>query len=192
MTTPLESTAHLLEEARRGDATARDRLAKRYIPILLRLAHGRLPSHARSLLDTDDLVQNTLVRALSHLDRFEPKGEGAFLAYLRRILVNHIVDEVRHVRHAPTDADLRGSFGQSSPSPLEAAMGAEMLRAYEAALVDLPDLQRQAVILRMELGFAYQEIAEALGRPSANAARMLVARGLIQLAEAMREHGGKT
>jgi len=192
MTAPLESTAYLLERARQGDAAARDLLAKRYHPILRRLAHGRLPPYARALLDTDDLVQDTLVRALSHLDRFEPRQEGAFLAYLRRILVNHILDEIRHARRAPSDDELHGTLGKPGPSPLEAAMGAEMLRAYDAALAVLPEEQREAIILRMEFDLSYQEIADALARPSANAARMLVARGLALLAAEMRIYGGET
>lgn len=53
----LESTAELLDLVRRGDPGARERLASRYLQVLHRLAHGRLPSRARDLLDTDDLVQ---------------------------------------------------------------------------------------------------------------------------------------
>jgi DNA-directed RNA polymerase specialized sigma24 family protein len=41
--------------------------------------------------------------------------------------------------------------------------------------------------MRVEMGFTYAEIAEALGGPSANAARMLVTRALVRMAEAMDE-----
>ena len=72
---------------RAGDQRARERLVSRFLPILRNWATGRLPGGARDLAETDDLVQITLVRALDHIDRFEHRGEGAFLAYLRRILL---------------------------------------------------------------------------------------------------------
>src|SRR6185436_19368854 len=62
----LDSTADLLEGIRGGDASATARLVKRYLPILRRWAHGRLPGKARDLADTDDLVQVALMRGLGH------------------------------------------------------------------------------------------------------------------------------
>src|SRR5262249_58923219 len=78
----LENTTVLLSRARGGDAQARDALFARFLPVLTRWAHRRLPNRARDLSDTDDLVQVTLVRALHRLAQFEPRREGAFLAYL--------------------------------------------------------------------------------------------------------------
>lgn len=185
---PPESTVELILRARGGDGSAREGLARRYLPILRRLAHGRLPRDARSLLDTDDLVQNCMIRALSHLHEFEPRSEGAFLAFLRRILVNHLRDEIRRNRHGsrlPFDDTIPGP----NRSPLEEAIGAEMLDAYEDALSRLSELQREAVILRMEYGMTHPEIAVSIGSPTPNAARMLVTRGLVQLAASMRGRG---
>ena len=63
----------------------------------------------------------------------------------------------------------------------------ERLDRYESGLTRLPADQREAVILRLEMDYSHAEIAAALGRPSADAARMLVARALVALAEAMRD-----
>jgi RNA polymerase sigma-70 factor (ECF subfamily) len=76
-----------------------------------------------------------------------------------------------------------------APSHLEQAIGREAVEAYEEALLALPEEQQQAVILRIEFGYSYPEIAEALDRPSANAARMMVSRALVRLAEVMGERG---
>src|SRR5262245_12569360 len=92
---PHENTAVLLEGVRRGDAAARERLFARYLPVLRRWAHQRLPQDARGLRDTDDLVQDTLLSALRRVNDFEHRGEGAFLAYLRQILMNSVRDGVR-------------------------------------------------------------------------------------------------
>ncbi len=185
--TGLESTAALLQLVRQGDAAARERLLGRYLPTLKRWAHGRLPGHARGLADTDDLVQVTLIRALSHLNEFEPRREGAFLAYLRRILLNSIREEIRRSARRPAGGPASPHLADPGPSLVEEAIGRETLEAYEAALAQLPEEEQEAVILRVELGFTHQEVAEAIGKPTANAARMTVARALVRLAEVMDE-----
>ncbi len=183
----LESTASLLAKAREGDAAARERLFARVLPPLRRWAHRRLPPQARDLAETDDLVQVTLLRAFNHLEGFEPRGQGAFLAYLRQILLNAVRDEIRRAARRPERQELDEGLADPGPSALETALGRERLAQYEAALAALPAEQQEAVIMRIELGFTHQEIADALGKPSANAARMVVARALVVLAEAMHE-----
>jgi len=177
----------LLQSVRDGDAAARERLAARYLPMLRRWARGRLPQGAREMLDTDDLVQITLLRALEKVEEFEPRREGAFLAYLRRIVLNSVRDEIRRVARRPGRTPLVEELPADGPSLLERAIGREAVEAYEAALATLPEEQQEAVVLRIEFGFTYPEIAEALCRPSANAARMMVSRALVRLAEVMDE-----
>ncbi len=183
----LETTTDLLSRMRGGDARARERLLARLLPPLRAWAHQRLPRRARDLAETDDLVQVTLVRALAHLEGFEPRGEGALLAYLRQILLNLVRDEVRRtVRREPREP-LTDDHADPAAPPLEQQVGRETLERYEAALQRLGEEQRQAVILKVEMGYSNAEIAEALGRPSADAARVFAARAIAQLAEAMRE-----
>lgn len=180
----LESTGSLLARYRAGDQAARDRLLARYLPILRRWAHGRLPSHARQLADTDDLVQIAVVRTLDRMKTFEPTREGAFLLYLRRVLMNALRDEIRRTRG-------RTFVGEPDPgladprSVLEEVVGRETMDRYEAALAQLTGEQREAVVLRIEFDFKHEQIAQAIGKPSANAARMLVSRALLRVAEIM-------
>jgi RNA polymerase sigma-70 factor (ECF subfamily) len=181
----LDSTVTLLARYRAGDEIARDRLLARYLPILRRWAHGRLPSHARQLADTDDLVQVTLLRAFNHLGSFEPKKEGAFLLYLRRILLNALRDEIRRSRRAPSSGEPGVGIPDPGRSTLEEVIGRETVERYEAALAELTEEQREAVILRIEFDFKHEQIAEAVGKPTANAARMLVSRALVRVAEIM-------
>ncbi len=56
---------------------------------------------------------------------------------------------------------------------------------YDAALERLKPEEREAVISRVEFDLSYAELAEVLGKPSANAARMAVVRALVRLAEEM-------
>ena len=188
-----ESTAVLLQRIRGGDEAARDRLLERYLPILRRWASGRLPAKARGFADTDDLVQITLVRVLKQLERFEPRHEGAFLAYLRRILINAMRDEIARAATRGQQEDLGDGLHDPGPSPLESAIGRDVLDRYEAAFDRLGEEQQEAVFMRVEMGLSYEQIAEAAGMSTANAARMRVARALAQLAESMEgPRGGRT
>lgn len=182
----LESTASLLTRVRAGDRRAANDVFLRFLRPLRRWAHGRLPPHARGLLDTDDLVQNTLRRTLDHMKGFEPQREGAFLAYLRKALINQIRDAVRQAARRPRQEGLPEQIPDPAPSPMEAAVGHEALERYEAALARLSDEDREAVILRIELGLSYPEIAAAVGAPSPNASRMRVVRALVTLAEEVK------
>src|SRR5688572_3166196 len=97
----LETTHDLVERIRAGDAGARDRLLRRYLPLLTRWAHGRLPRAARDLNETSDLVQVALLRAFQNLPSFQVQGEGAFFGYLRHVASNILRDEMRRMGRRP-------------------------------------------------------------------------------------------
>lgn len=181
----LESTAVLLSRVREGDDAAREKLFERVLPALTRWAHRRLPARARDLAETDDLVQVTIARALDRLGSFESRGEGAFLAYLRQILLNLVRDEIRRTRVRPAHAELDTHFADPGPSVLERTVASETMERYERGLAALTEEQRHAVLLRVEFGYSHRQIAEALGKSSTDAARMTVARALIELARRM-------
>jgi RNA polymerase sigma-70 factor (ECF subfamily) len=155
---------------------------------LRRWAHGRLPPRARDITDTDDLVQVTLMRALSHMETFQPQHDGAFAAYLRQILLNQIRDLARRVAWHPRAVELEDGIRDPGASPLERAIGKEMVDRYESALAKLTVEQREAVVMRLEMGFSYQEIADAQGRATAGAARQVILRALARLAKEMHDH----
>ena len=181
-----ESSLDLLERARAGDAAALDALIARYLPRLRRWASGRLPLWARDLAETQDLVQETVVKAFKNIERFEVRGEGALQAYLRQAMLNRIRSEIRRVNRRPPAGELDTQTEDTGPSPLESAVGREALERYEVALARLRATDREAIIARIELGLTYEELAVALGKPSANAARMTVERALFRLAREMR------
>jgi RNA polymerase sigma factor (sigma-70 family) len=184
----LESTHDLVERSRAGDEAARDRLVRRYLPILTRWAHGRLPRTARDLSETADLVQVTLMRAFSHLPSFQVQGQGAFFGYLRHVLNNLLRDELRRHGRRPLHDEIPVELPAGEPQPVEHAVTLETLRDYEAAMQRLDPEQRELLLMRIELGLDNDAIAELIGSPSANAARMRVARAMARLAELMSEH----
>jgi len=183
-----ETSLALLERVRLGDKDALDALLRRYVPALRRWARGRLPRWARDLADTEDLVQETVVRGLRNLPTFEYRHEGALQAYFRQAVLNRIRDECRRVAKRPAIDDLDERLPDGGASPLEAAIGAHAVARYEAALERLAAEDREAIVARLEMGYSYAEIATMTGRPSPDAARMAVSRALLRLAEELR-HG---
>lgn len=184
----LQTTAHLLALVRDGDRRAREALMGRFLPVLRRWARGRLPGDARSLADTDDLVQVTLIRALNSVQRFRSTREGAFLAYLRQTLLNAMRDEIRRSVRGPSREPVDDHLADGAPSLLEQMIGRDAQEAYEQALLELSPEQREGVVLRLEFGYGYEDIAVAIGSPSANAARMMISRSLLRLADALDAH----
>ena len=138
------------------------------------------------MADTQDLVQETLLQTFNRLDVFEPAREGALQAYLRQAVMNRIRDEIRRKARRPTHEELEGT-GPADParSPLEEAVGMEEIERYESALARLRPEEREMIILRVELGYSYEEVARLLEKPTSGAAHKATKRALIHLAEEM-------
>ena len=181
------SSIELLELARDGRRDALEVLFARYLEPLRRWASGRLPRWARDISDTQDLVQDTLLRTFRRLDLFAPDQSDALERYLRRAVMNRIRDEFRKTRRRQPAVVLESAHPDASPSPLDRAIGAELIEGYEAALVRLKAEDRDAIIGRIEMDLSYDELAEALGKPNANAARSAVVRAIVRLAREMRD-----
>lgn len=172
----LSKTAILLEKIVAGDESAKNDLVAHCYPLLLKWAHGRIPYSEISLVETTDLVQDTLIKGLQKIDRFKSHRTGAFLAYLRQIFINNIRDTANKAK--PT-SDIDDFLNSKTHFSHEVALNDFI--SYEQALQKLNDIDQEAIILRIEFGFSYEEIAEAMEKSSADAARMLVNRALVKI-----------
>ena len=181
-----DTTTRLMSRAQAGDTDALNDLFSRHVPLLSRWARGRLPGWARDLADTHDLVQETVLQTFKHMQGFESRGKGALRAYLRQALLNRVRNEIRRVSRRPAIEELDERAPSRESSPLQTAIRREQHERYEAALGRLRDSERELIVARLELGLTYEEMAEALGKPSWNAARMAVARALIRLASELK------
>jgi RNA polymerase sigma-70 factor (ECF subfamily) len=175
----------LLRRAREGEDQALDLLIERYLPAFRAWATHRFPRYARDALDTDDLVQETLLHTIQQVPGFEPRGEGALLVYMRQALRNRIRDAIRRGQRRGPPVTLDSQEPDARPSPLEESIGKEAMERYEAALESLDPREREAIVARVELKQSWEQVAIALGMPSADAARKTVSRALRRLAEEM-------
>jgi RNA polymerase sigma-70 factor (ECF subfamily) len=179
------SSIDLTRRVREGDRRALERLFERYVPPLRRWAAGRLPRWARDGMDTDDIIQETMMNTFRKPEGFEYRHDGALQAYMRQALHRRILDELRKVKRRPNREEVGSDAIDPAASPLEETIGLQAAESYEKGLAKLSDAEREAVIARVELGQDYEQIAAALGKPSGDAARMTVARALVRLAREM-------
>lgn len=182
----LDSTVTLVMRARQGDRPALELLAGRYQSALARFAHGRVPASARGLVDTCDVVQMAMTSTLARLHSIDVTPSGSLLAYLRRAVLNQVRDQIRRAQRRPTTVALSWDLVARDRDPLEHVISGETMQRYEAALASLPADQQEAFIMRIEMDCGYREIAEALGRPTAECARMLVRRAIRALAARLK------
>jgi RNA polymerase sigma-70 factor (ECF subfamily) len=124
----------------------------------------------------DDLVQETLVRALRNVDSFQAGTNMS--AWLFTILRNHFISECRKERRYVEDGD--GTWADSLMSA-PSQHGELQIDELQAALDKLPVAEREAIILAAGAGFSYEEIARICGCP-VGTIRSRISRGRSRLA----------
>jgi RNA polymerase sigma-70 factor (ECF subfamily) len=189
--------ASWLQAARQGSPQALGALLEHFRHYLLLVANHRLGADVQAKVGPSDVVQETLLRAHRRFSRFQGRTETDLRRWLRRILVNQLANAQRHYRgaakrqvnrelspaEAPAAAPLDALAGPAA-TPGAAAVGREQEAALRQALEGLPEHYRQAVEWRNFEGLSFAEIGRQLGR-SAEAARMVWARAVEQLGEAL-------
>lgn len=106
----------------------------------------------------DDLVQETMLRALANIDSFQPGTNMP--AWLFTILRNHFRSEYRKRRREVEDVDGRYTEGLKSQPEQQGHID---LREFREGLMQLPEDQREALILVGASGFSYEETAHICG-----------------------------
>ena len=178
------STLYVLERARDGDERAAEILIERALPSVRRWARGRLPRYARADANTEDVVQDALLRTLRGIKRFQHRTVGGLQAYLREAVVNRVRDLIRGSRRRGPATEGLAEPRDWRPSPLEDVITRQQLDLFLGALSRLRPADRQVIVWRIELGYSAEEIATKLGK-STTAAGMTVTRAMARLAKEM-------
>jgi RNA polymerase sigma-70 factor (ECF subfamily) len=169
-----------------------------YLRLLARL---HLSPKLRGKLDPSDVVQQTLLQAYQALGQFRGRSEAERAAWLRQILARNLAQAVRDFGRAKRDLAREQSLqaaldasslrleawlaaDQTSPSQ-RVVQGEQALRLAEA-LEQLPEAQREALVLQQWQGLSLAEIGAQLDR-SPEAVAGLIKRGLKALRHLLRE-----
>jgi RNA polymerase sigma factor (sigma-70 family) len=144
-----------------GDAAAFERLYQRHRGKLYRFLARQL--HGNGAL-ADEFFQDVWQRVITARQSWKP--EAAFSTWLYRIAHNRLADHWRALQHrppAPDDADERTERMPDHDTPERQLSEFEERRRLQLALDELPDEQREVIILRLEQELSLEEIGEMTG-----------------------------
>jgi RNA polymerase sigma-70 factor (ECF subfamily) len=180
-----------------GDLDALTRLLHDSSPALRARLSGKIASAFSSVLDADDILQVTYLEAFQRIESFDPKGPGAFLAWITRIADNNLLDAIRELErakrpparkrvHSNNDSSvaLYDRLLQTTTTPSRKAVAAEIHDALTGAISQLPEDYAEVIRLYELQGLPVAEVATILGR-SEGAVFMLRARALDRLREVL-------
>jgi RNA polymerase sigma-70 factor (ECF subfamily) len=184
---------HWLQPARAGSSEALGRVLESCRQYLLLIANEELDPELRAKVGPSDLVQESLLKAQQHFGQLQGSSEEDVLAWMRRILLNHLANVREHYRstqkreigrETPLSAIGNGSgqkqLATGEPSPSKQAAAEERSEELERAMAQLPEHYREALRLRHQEHCTFAEMGRRTGR-SAEAARKMWARAVEQL-----------
>ena len=189
---PLDDlTRILVDRALAQDRDAIDQLFGRYRD-RLRSALRKLigPKYRALLADSEDATQDAILSALRRLHKFEYRGEGSFLAWLLKGAEYEIMGRIRALEAKKRTADgavvALDAAGDVIPSKEASASQvhdeAELAERIRNALQQLPDREREIIVLRRYMELDTAEICEEMGLPTEGAVRALLSRAQARLA----------
>jgi RNA polymerase sigma-70 factor, ECF subfamily len=138
--------------AKKGDAEGLHFLYVRYAPDVQRYVDSVVHDHH----EAEDITQNVFAKLMKKIDRYEPR-EVPFAAWILRVARNAALDHMRARRTIPTEEVRVTDSGQ-------AEMSIDRGRALRHALEQLPEDQREVLVLRHIVGLSPVEIAATLDR----------------------------
>ena len=158
----------LVERVQKGDKRAFDLLINKYQHRIVSLVSRYVGDQA----DAMDVAQEAFIKAYRAIDRF--RGDSAFYTWLYRIAINtaknHLVASSRRPPGDDVDAQEAEQFGADSglkeyATPERMALSSELATTIQAAIDELPEELRTAIVLRELDGLSYEEIAAAMDCP---------------------------
>lgn len=181
---PGAETSELFLETRRGAPGAADAFYERCARKLLPLIRLRMGRSMRSEIESRDILQSVLVKAVPRLDQVE--DPRAVMAWLARIAENEIRDQADYHQRQMRDAARRTPLDDAAdvPAPIRQALSQvivnEQLARVEDALESMSPAERELIVLRKLEELSFAEIGRRLGK-SEDACRMAFSRAMAAL-----------
>jgi len=185
--------ADLIARAQRRDPAAFDALVQAYSARL----YGYFYRLTGARHDAEDLLQELFVRLVRMIGEY--RHDGRFDAWLFRIATNLVRDRLRRAKKAPVvglepsqkdweSATLDQRSDRMSPDPSEVVHRAEQVDQLQRAIGQLPEAEREVILLRHFSQMSFRQIAELMGTPLGTALAR-AHRGLARLRKLMGEDG---
>lgn len=199
MAEDVKTTLTLVRQAKGGEPEALNLLLDRYIQRVLRIVRARLGPRLRERMESMDVVQEVMIRAIKAFDQFEAKNEAAFLHWISKLVQNEIRDLADY--HAAEKRNTNKEFQPQKDSEKDRSVVSQIpansiyrpsfqvrlkedVIQLEAAMDKLPEKQKEVVILRQYEGMSFKDIGEQFGC-SEDTARMQYTRAIGKLTDLM-------
>jgi RNA polymerase sigma-70 factor (ECF subfamily) len=196
-----EETERLLEQVRRGDTGAVDRLFARHRDYLCQFVQLRLDPKLRRRVDPSDLVQDAHLEAVRRLSDYLEQPGMPFRLWLRQIAHDRLLKARRYhlgtvrrslEREVPLPDGSGGLLAEqlfaAGSSPSQRLRRQELEERLQEAFAQLPEADREIVLLRTIEGLSYQEVGYLLAIEPA-AARKRHGRALVRLHKILFQDG---
>ena len=176
----------LVAAAMTGDREAVGRVLAIIRPLVVRYCRARLGAPDRSSASADDVAQEVCLAVLTALPGYRVQGKP-FLAFVYGIAAHKVIDAHRassRNRSEPV-ADVPDAV-EVADGPEQRALRVELSGEMGRLLDQLPDKQREILVLRVVVGLSAEETAEAVGS-TPGAVRVAQHRALARLRKTMPE-----
>ena len=172
--------------AMRGDRKALEVLLRVVRPLAIRYCRARIGRQERSFASADDAAQEVCLAVLKSLPSYRDQGRP-FLAFVYGIASHKVIDAHRAAtrNRAEPVADVPDAI-EVADGPEQRALRVELTGEMGRILDQLPDKQREILLLRVVVGLSAEETAEAVGS-TPGAVRVAQHRALARLRKSMPE-----
>jgi RNA polymerase sigma-70 factor (ECF subfamily) len=189
----MDADAQLMLEFQRGDRKAFEALFRRHARAMLNFAYRYVNNRAAA----EELAQDIFCKVFEAAGTYHPSAR--FTTWLYRIATNHCLNEVRKGRYQIREVSLetggRSGEGEDAalvlpsggPHPEEQAAQNELEKDLHGGLQELPENQRLALLLLLESGQSYEEIAVSL-TTTVSAVKSLLVRARTALKTKLKGH----
>lgn len=192
MSAELDPDAALMLRVKQGDNTAFAELVDKYKQPVINLVYRML----RDATEAEDLAQNVFVQVYKAAHRYQVNSR--FSTWLFTIARNFCLNEIRRRSRHPTESlDARHPDQEDQPlhqfedkktfSPPESLLHGELEDKIQAALAELPETQRLAILLCRQDELSYEDIAAVIGC-SMSATKSLIHRGRETLKQKLKPY----
>ena len=192
MAAALDADAQLMLRVKRGDLAAFEELVNKYKQPVMNLIYRTI----QDATEAEDLAQQTFVQVFKAAHRY--RVTARFSTWLFTIARNLCLNEIRRrCRHPADSLDAPRADNADEPlrqyedvkifSPPELLLQSELAEKIQAALAELPESQRTAILLFREEELAYEDIAKVLNC-SLSATKSLIHRGRETLKEKLKPY----
>lgn len=200
-----KETQILINQARKGDEAAAQRLLVLYHPRLRARLQRQMDHVMRSKIEPEDILQQVYLEAFRALGQFSYQGRDSFLRWLYAILDRKLIDEHRAMRaerrdvrrevkpsaggaNQTTYVDLMARIMSSGMTPSRVVRKSEAVGVIDRCLAALPEHYREVIQMRFIEGLPVADVAKQLDR-SIGSIHMICHRALRQLREEAEKLG---